>query len=216
MLALLLIAVALCAANALAAPTLTERIASLLLSQRRHETDNDEPDSDREARLRGVAAAVSAASLRATCQGAWKLPECRPVWRGNRIELVSAVLAVGTLESHWARYVTHPKLCSTGPRSSRCDAGRARTYWQLWRSAAPEVWESDPGSDDELRLAAWDATKLLAGGYAFCRTQTSGDAWSAAFTFYAGRGCREWAGSAKRVAEMSRTRSLLDRAAKQP
>lgn len=192
------------------APSLTERIAALLLAQPRHSTDAEEADVNREARLRGVASAVSAASLQATCQGAWKTSECRPLWRGRRLELVAAVLAVGTLESHWARYTAHPDLCADGPRSARCDAGRARTYWQLWRSAAPAVWESEPGSDAELRAAAWAATKLLAGGYAFCQRQTSGDPWAAAFSLYAGRGCREWPGAPRRVVEMGRAITLLE------
>src|SRR5690606_18816635 len=53
----------------------------------------------------------------------------------------SAVLtALGWHESRWAAYV-HDGRCSEGPVGARCDDGRARTAWQLHRSACPSVWE---------------------------------------------------------------------------
>lgn len=203
-------------ARATEPPTLTERLAAVLNAQPRHSTDADEPPDTRAQRLLDVASAVSSGTQHAACRGAWKdVDTCRPYWRGDLRDLSAAVVAVGLHESHFARYVASG-ACN-GPGGAHCDRDhktglpRARTYFQLWHSAAPDVWATEPGSDAELRQAAFATARLLAGFYAFCHTQTSGDLWTAAIAQYAGRGCREWPGAVLRRATMVRVRAAIDR-----
>lgn len=183
-------------------------LIGLLLSLPRFARDTETPE-ERTARMQKTAHSVDRAVDRATCTGDWKSQaDCRRVWNGSKRELTAAVIAIGFHESTYAQAVYEGK-CETLPKGMRCDNGRARTYWQLWKSACPEAWQTEPGSDEQVDAGAWCAAKQLSYFYGYCQTLTGEDHWSAAFTAYAGRGCKTWPGSAARRATMNRLLAKL-------
>ncbi len=158
--------------------------------------DRDEGTPNRDARLAEVAAAEADAVYRATCQFRWRGPECQPVWRGRPRELGLALVILGDIESHYARYVGDGR-CHDGPRGARCDNGRSRTYWQAQERFCPAAWAHPQGSPAELTAAAWCAARALSVGHRFC-----GD-WAGAFGRYAGGGC-SWVGGQHRQKQLVR------------
>lgn len=187
------------------APTFTDRIAAVLVIEPRHSTDQSEDDVNRQERMREIASATNAGVQHAMCIGAWKgEASCEPRWKGNRRELTAALLAVAQRESHFASLVQQAR-CSEMPEGQRCDHGRARGLWQCWASACPQMWQTEPGSNAELRTGAWEAAKLLAGFYNYCRTLNgTADAWELAYAAYAGNGCRPWPGAKARRSAMQK------------
>jgi hypothetical protein len=169
--------------------------------------DAEDP-ANREQRLLDIASAISSGTSHAMCTGAWKNdPDCSVRWRGSQRELAAALIALGYGESNFSSAIHLETDCGALPYGCDRDhrgAPRARGYWQCWRSACPHLWQTDPGSDAELRTAAWDAATLLAGFYAYCGTQGSEDRWEMAFTAYGGHGCRVRGRAPERRASMLR------------
>jgi hypothetical protein len=220
---LLVLVAALCAVLARAAEplTLTERIARVLLAQQRHVSDVDEDPRAREARLREVAASVSSAVQHATCAGAWARPTpCRRIWPGSQLELAAALLALGWHEAYWAGYVGRDE-CHLGPVGARCDQDpktglpRARSYWQLWAVAAPDLHALPLGDPAAIRVAAWAAARHLAGAANFCTNAGEPTDWAGAFGRYGARGCA-WRGGIARARTMERLQAALRRARTTP
>lgn len=124
--------------------------AALLEGGPVHFTDRDETSQARSTRLAGVASAI------------------RQATRGDT-EIAKALVVYGRAETHFARYVGEGR-CSEGPKGSRCDEGKARTYWQLWEQTCPAAWAEVQGSQAELVAAAVCAARLMRSGWAKCRT----------------------------------------------
>ena len=187
------------------APTLTDHITAVLVAEPRHLTDKSEGDVDRETRMRDIAAAINSGVQHVMCIGAWKSdPDCEPRWKGSRRELTAALITVARHESRFALLVQQSR-CSEMPKGQQCDHGRARGLWQCWATACPHTWQTEPGSDAELRTSAWEAGKLLAGFYTYCRTlDGTTDGWELAYSAFAGRGCRPWIGAKNRRYTMQR------------
>lgn len=81
------------------------------------------------------------------------------------VTVAAALLALGQHESTWARYIGEDR-CSDGPPGMQCDPDesgtpRARGYWQLHRSACPEIWQHAP-SAERLMLEAECAANAFA------------------------------------------------------
>ena len=209
------IAVLLClmvTAGASAPVDLTDRIHAVLMAQPRHTSDQDENPDDREARLREVAASVAAAVFHARCEKAWAQSDCRPVWRGDRLTLAAAVLAMGWHETRWASRAQDGR-CLELPKGQQCDrdpkTGEPRAFgpWQQWRVSCAAAWNFDATSPDALRAGAWCATRRLAIDSQFCSTDGAPD-FAGAFGRSAAKGC-SWVGSTKRVATMLRLSTAL-------
>lgn len=115
-----------------------------------HFTDRDEPAEARAMRLARVDAAIRKAA--------------------NGDPYIAKALRVhGRFETHFARYVGEGR-CHEGPVGSRCDEGRARTYFQVWETTCPAAWAEPQGSVAELEQAAVCAARILRAGRARCKT----------------------------------------------
>src|SRR5690606_17751174 len=58
------------------------------------------------------------------------------------VEILAALVVVGTLESHWAKNIADgrcgPKQCDRDPETG---AVQSRSYFQLQSKACPQIWE---------------------------------------------------------------------------
>lgn len=181
-------------------------LTGILVSFQRFTLDTETPES-RAARMRATAVYMVEAADRATCTGTWKNVEgCRRIWNGPKRQLIAASAALGEHETHYAQAVYEGR-CHELPKGMRCDNGKARTYWQQWAVACPEVWSTEPGSEAEVQAGAWCSMRLLASAYKMCAGETDND-WAAAFRRYGGHSCRSL-GATDRVATMERVLSKL-------
>lgn len=128
----------------------------------------------------------------------WLAPVASAISRAteSRAE-VAALVALGFHESRYARYVVDGR-CSDGPIGARCDNGRARTPWQVWRVACPVAWTHPDGSQESLDAAARCAAGLLRGGRGRCRGRHPAGDLAGAFSAYRGASCT-WSGGAARA-----------------
>jgi hypothetical protein len=189
--------------------TLLQVILSALFILPRFSLDT-ETASERVVRLRGIAVAIDQATLRATCSGPFALKDCNRVWPGSRRQLAAALVTIGWHESKFAQAIGRGD-CQSLPKGMRCDNGRARSYWQLWKVSCPAGWAEEHGSSAELRQSSWCAARLLSSSYRFCfDDDVPLDPWARAFGRYAGRSCR-WIGGSGRVRTMRRVLSSFDR-----
>jgi hypothetical protein len=182
--------------------TLLASILAVLMVLPPAESDVSEPTAHRWARLADTAEAIAIASERA-CG-----PEARkPIWLGDPPHLAARLVALGWGESRYARYVGAGR-CLDGPLGSQCDPHprtgepRARSYWQLWRVAAPEVWYLPAGGPRELRAAAWAAARRLSGARTRCRGRGVSE-FAGAYAGYRALPCR-WAPAIGRAAHAER------------
>jgi len=189
--------------------TFFEILLSALLVLPRFSLDTESP-AERIARMGQIAQVIDDATLRATCAGSYASAECRPVWLGSRRQLGAALIALGWHESKFAQAIGEGH-CETLPVGMRCDRGRARGYFQLWKVACPVAWQEEHGSAAELRESSWCAARLLSSAYRFCSADIPADPWARAFGRYAGRTCA-WAGGIGRVRTMRQVLSSFDRA----
>lgn len=109
--------------------------------------------------------------------------------------MARAMVTVVKFESQGARYVQLGK-CSTGPKGMRCDQGRARTPFQLWRVACPRAWQNEPGSPAELKEAARCAAGLLTSAHNRCWARAATPI-QGMFSGYRGASCT-WPGAIPR------------------
>lgn len=147
--------------------------ASFLWLMKQHPSIYDREDEARRAeRMHIVAEAIEYATKRAACQDQ-PLP-CKPIF-SNRQLMTALLLAKGRGESAFAAYV-HEGRCQEGPVGARCDpdkkgVARAHGPWQQWpASVFPHSdWDAmHQATLEGTKLAAWHATKLLAGGEKSC------------------------------------------------
>ncbi len=122
-------------------------------------------------------------------------------------ELAAALLTVAEAETRLAKYVGEDR-CLDGPRGAQCDRGRdglprARSYWQLQRSACAPLWELPPGDERATYVAAQCAARLLRWGRQYCGS------WAGSLSVYGGRRCKDPIG-VRRAARMQTIRSMLD------
>ena len=145
---------------------------------------NPETPAETRARYERIAAAVATASTVATCSDQ---PEgCRRVWPGTRRELAAALVTLGWWESKYVWRV-HAGKC----RPLECDAGRARTPWQMQRATATirRHWSHMVGTGYVPTLhAAWAAAVTFSTAARGCSRSPLGPV-AGAFSGYA-RGSR--------------------------
>lgn len=165
-----------------------------------HRDLKTETPEDRQARLGRYSVALDRATLRATCQGEWAYPECKPIWRGSREDLALQLAMLSFQESRNSREVQAGEC-----RKNECDPQTkngevthlARTGWQLHKQARiTEEWDLMVGTSQEnLDAAAWAAAKVWVSSYWTCGGTVAGGTAA-----YAGQGktC-QWEGSARRV-----------------
>lgn len=119
--------------------------------------DLEEPDSARNTRLNKLSISVSKAAKKH-----------RPRGFSER-DMQSALITIAYKETRLAKNVGIGR-CDLMPKGQRCDSGRAKTYFQLWDVACPAVWEEgiQPGSQEELDIAATCAARLFTSAYYRC------------------------------------------------
>jgi hypothetical protein len=122
-------------------------------------------------------------------------------------QTAAALLAIGFHESRFAAYVGQGR-CHEGPKGARCDEGRARGYWQLWRVACPPAWRLEPGSREALHAEARCAARAWRGALWRCRRRHPAGPIAGAFAGYRGADC-EWARGARRAQTFERIASKL-------
>ncbi len=119
-------------------------------------------------------------------------------WEPRRI--AAALLAIGHHESRFAEYVGAG--CLVIPKGAPdCDAGRARSYYQLWRRACLKAWAQVPGSRAELREGTECAARRLIGAYYRCRADNPKNPLFGAFSGF--RSACRWEGAHSRVRTFS-------------
>lgn len=136
-----------------------------------------EAPAARTERLAVVGSAIAEAAARARCGPPWgRLEGCRPIWPGSAVELAGVLLGTAYLESGLALHV-HAGRCRVA--IGECDAGRARSLWQLQRTK--HVWHSwrelEGVGEWSTFSAAWGATRTLASARAFCARRAPSTPW---------------------------------------
>jgi hypothetical protein len=161
-------------------------ILAILLAWPAFYTETDEQPEKRRARLVMAALAIEhAANATADPQ-----------------ETAAALLTIGFEESRFAAYVGEGR-CSEGPKGARCDEGKARGYWQLWRVACPRAWQLEHNSRRALREQARCAARTWRGAKLRCRRRHPAGPVAGAFAGYRGADCT-WHRGAKRAERFRR------------
>lgn len=166
-------------------------ILNALLRIHRHSTDT-ESDEARRARMTVIAVSINDATKRAACALEYQTPECKPIFSDRRL-MAGLLIGKGKFESGFAEYV-HAGHCLAGPVGAQCDKNReglvqAHSPWQLWKIAVyPRTdWDKIEGTSEEATsLAAWHATKRLAGSSSLCKSKFGGDNIQGAIAGFAG------------------------------
>jgi hypothetical protein len=140
--------------------------------------DLDEEQTERNIRLEKLSIAID--------KGAAKY---KPNGVSKKI-MASALMTGAYIETRLAKNVSIGR-CDLMPKGQRCDGGKAKTYFQLWEVACPAVWASslEPGSQEELDIAAECAAKLLTAAYNRCYNKNDLGIWAGAFTGYRSSDC---------------------------
>ena len=148
----------------------------------------DTQEVDRPARLGVIAACVESAVQHATCTEGFTADDCVAIWTRPPEELAAGLVAIGTLETHFSARI-HAGHCK------RTECHGARSPWQLEHTQLVEPeWDHMVGTGyDATCTAAWAAAKVLARGWARCRTHEG-----AAAMYATGKGCK-WAGARARA-----------------
>ena len=157
---------------------LADWLLPILLSLAPYGADHETP-IDREIRMTVIADAIAAAVTEAEVE--------RPR------EVAAMLVAAGWWESRFALHV-HEGRCRVS--IGECDHGRARSPWQLHRSArmTADEWATMNGADFEAtRLAALHAARTLAAARGRCGSVEG------AFALYATGSSCHWSGAAARV-----------------
>lgn len=136
-----------------------------------------EAPAARTERLAVVGSAVAEAAARARCEAPWgRLEGCRPIWPGSTVELAGVLLGTAYLESGLALHV-HAGRCRVA--IGECDAGRARSLWQLQRTK--HVWHSwrelEGVGEWSTFSAAWGATRALSAARQYCSRRSPQTPW---------------------------------------
>jgi hypothetical protein len=140
--------------------------------------DRGEPPDARAVRLDAISGAVVTAASRATCREPWATIDapCKRLWPGSHVELVAVVWTLGYLESGYSEWV-HAGRCRV--TIGECDHGRARSPWQLQRTAHTNwAWHELEGVGAwSTFAAAWSAVRVISAGRAMCRWQRPHAPW---------------------------------------
>lgn len=132
----------------------------------------------RQERLTMLGGAIAAAAHRARCAPPWDEIDtpCRRRWPGSAVELSAVLLGLAYLESGLAWHV-HAGQCRT--EQGECDAGRARSPWQLQRTG--HVWrhwdELEGVGEWSTFRAAWGATLVVSSARRFCSRHAPEQPW---------------------------------------
>jgi hypothetical protein len=168
-------------------------VLAILLSLPPAYADN-ETTEQRDDRMFTIASAIDEVSDRATCQGFYDEDGCLPIWSGTKRQLDALLVTKGWWESRFSLRV-HAGKC----RPDECDFGRARSPWQLQRTAYSEPeWSTMVGVGlRPTRQAAWSAAKVLSEGMRRCKSPHGALAW------YGVQRC-QWSGAKNRFGTYSR------------
>lgn len=193
-------------------PSFSETFSKTALALKGNPTDmRYETAEERAIRVAWAAAVMYDAADEATCGGGSREPgwkDCRRTWHGRRSELALALLGVAYHESGLAAYVGLGR-CEEGPKGSRCDNGKARTYLQVHRETCPEVWEYEPGSEREFVFAARCAVRVFNASARICSDfddhwrVVRRASWSEVFAKYAGQTCGSSIGVALELSKIT-------------
>lgn len=167
-----------------------------------YEDRKKESQGARETRLALIAESIVKATDRATCHEDTS-EECKPKWTAGRESLAIMLVNLAWWESRLALHV-HQNRCRV--LIGECDAGRARSIWQLQISRQVELerWSRIAGtSRTATGEAASAAADVLSMAHARCKTLTG------AISMYAtGRSCK-WKRAPERLRHYER---LMDKA----
>lgn len=180
-----------------------------------HRDIKTETPEDRLIRLNTYATALDRVTERATCQGEWAVPECKPRWHGSRVELALVLAGQAFQETGLSRDV-HRGTCQDYECDPRKKDGKvihlARTSWQLHNNQMiAEEWDPMVGDTQAAtEAAAWAAAKMWVSSYGIC-----GGTLEGGFAAYAGQSktCT-WSGAPRRVAFYRMIRSRWGKALK--
>jgi len=183
--------------------TLQQVVLAVLLSLPPwYEDRKKETQEAREARLTIISEAIVKAADRATCHED-PSEKCKPKWTAGRESLAIMLVNLAWWESRLALHV-HQNRCRV--LIGECDAGRARSIWQLQisRQVEWERWSKIAGtSKAATEEAAAAAADVLSMAHARCKTLTG------AISMYAtGRSCK-WKRAPERLRHYER---LMDKA----
>lgn len=144
--------------------------------------DLEEPPESRNPRLAVLASAIEKAAKNRRPRG---VPERT---------MQAALMSIAYKETRLARNVGIGR-CDLMPKGQQCDSGKAKTYFQLWEVACPAVWEEglEPGSQEELDIAADCAARLLTAAFNRCAGKNKHGVWPGAFAGYRSIDC-QWEG----------------------
>jgi hypothetical protein len=146
------------------------------------------------------AKALEVVTAKATCSEPHNTPECKRSWGGSKKDLALLLITKAHFESAFARNVQFNECKKHECDAYRDAAGnlvfRSRSLWQIQRAdfIDDSTWSRMGSGDQEgVETAALVATRLLAGGFATCKTVEG------AFAAYAGRSDCRWKDAATRA-----------------
>jgi hypothetical protein len=144
--------------------------------------DMEESDESRLPRLMILSSAIEKAAKARRPRGV------------SERDMQAALMSIAYKETRLAKNVSIGR-CDLMPKGQRCDSGKAKTYFQLWKVACPAVYADDlePGSQGELDIAADCAARLLTYGYNRCAGKNKHGIWPGAFAGYRSIDC-QWEG----------------------
>jgi len=145
--------------------------------------DLDEPPESRNPRLAVLSTAIEKAAKKRRPRGV------------SERDMQAALMSIAYKETRLAKNVGIGR-CDLMPKGQRCDSGKAKTYFQLWKVACPAVYAEglEPGSQEELDIAADCAARLLTAGYNRCAGKNKHGIWPGAFAGYRSIDC-QWEGA---------------------
>lgn len=129
----------------------------------------------------------------------------------DRVTMISVLITLGQFESKFAKYVGEGR-CIEGPVGMQCDPDekgipRARSYFQHWEVSCPKLWETEPGSKEELFVAAKCTARKLTGAYYRCR-EINPNVWAGAFSGFRASSCI-WEPAIERANAINKIRYML-------
>ncbi|MFA5053094.1 MAG: hypothetical protein WC565_03485 [Parcubacteria group bacterium] len=181
-------------------------VMTMLLALPPAHADLDE--QNRSERVEVIASAISQATQRACCSGAYASEECSRLWAGSESSLAALIVTKGWWESRFALNVhlgeCKPWECDAVKLSNGSVMHLARTPWQFQRTAfSAPLWTDMVGTGIEpTRNAAWVAARILSHGMKSCKSIEGTIAW------YATGRC-QWSKARDRYATYRKLTSLL-------
>jgi len=166
---------------------LLEMILAVLLSWPAFYTETDEQPEARRVRLVMAALAIEHTAKQSA----------------EPKQMAAALLTIGFEESRFAAYVGQGR-CDEGPKGARCDRGKARGYWQLWRVSCPAAWELPHNTREALRAETACAARIWRGALLRNRSCHPAGKIAGAFAGYRGGADCRWPRAAGRAQRYQR------------